>query len=119
MVRCNGPRPVASLGLRRTLRYCTLQFLLIVLPRAVHSLPRGNVCPESRASIASWRNALYNLGFLKHHHTPFHIDIYRVLCAEFPFENLLRERIFDLALNRALQWPRAVHRIETRLGDFR
>jgi hypothetical protein len=37
---------------------------------------------------------------------------------ELPFQDPLRERILDLLLDRALQGPRAVHRIESRLADM-
>src|SRR3984957_10236100 len=36
---------------------------------------------------------------------------------EFALQDALGERIFDLLLDRALQRPRAVHRIKARLAD--
>src|SRR5690348_13103551 len=34
-----------------------------------------------------------------------------------PFENLLRQRILELLLNRTLERPRAVHRIEADIAE--
>src|SRR5882762_5222995 len=46
---------------------------------------------------------------LRHHPIPGH---------EIPAQNLLRQGVLDLRLNRPLQGPRAIHRIEARFADL-
>ena len=79
---------------------------------AMHARRAAPLLPPGAAPLTRSR-------FRKHHHTALHIDINRILGCKFPFENLLRQRILYLTLDRALQRPCAVYRIETCLGDFR
>src|ERR1700734_1474911 len=46
-----------------------------------------------------------------------HFRNHAIAGREFAAQDLLRQRILDLGLDRALQGPRAVHRIEPRLAD--
>src|SRR5450631_1699512 len=46
-----------------------------------------------------------------------HADLDAAARNEFAFQDALREGIFDLLLDGALQRPRTVHRIESRLGN--
>src|SRR5258708_24236455 len=46
------------------------------------------------------------------------VDVDRVLRREAAFEDALRERVLDLRLDRALERPRAVDRVEADLGEL-
>ena len=64
------------------------------------------------------RGGLNGLLLLEHHLAAAVVDGDGVLGREASFEDRLRERVLDLRLDRALERPRAVHRVEADLGEL-
>src|SRR5882672_5540545 len=58
-------------------------------------------------------------GLFELHRAAAVFDTDDVLRGEPALEDLFRERVLDALLDRALQWPRAVDRIEAGLGELR
>ncbi|CAI09933.1 hypothetical protein ebB234 [Aromatoleum aromaticum EbN1] len=68
---------------------------------------------EKTPPPADRKHRVLSVALRKDYPPAFDIDEHLVLCAELPFQDRLRERIFDALLDRALERARAEHRIET------
>ena len=92
---------------------CTSMFALHGLPNPNPSSGRDT---PARTSIAAALRRLLQLRKLNH--PALHIDHHGLTGAKLARQNFLRQRILDLLLNRTLQRPRAVDRVEPRLHGF-
>src|SRR5271156_1339255 len=69
------------------------------------------------ATTAPGSAALVQALLLEDQVVTFHFRNHAIAGREFAAQDLLRHRILDLGLDRALQGPRAVHRVEPSLAD--
>jgi len=80
------------------------------------TLPQKKRAESALFSLPAQRSRLSGGRLLETEHPALRIHPDRVLGPEAPGQDFLRQRVFELALDRAFERPRADHRIATGLG---